>query len=52
LTYGRAEQPSKLTPFHDVLKLSLQADARRPKHERLTARVLHAEIRLRSQRHR
>ena len=44
--YRRAEQSCKLTPFYEVLKLALRADARRPKHERRTARALHAEIRL------
>jgi Binding-protein-dependent transport system inner membrane component len=39
--YRRGEQANKLTAFHDVLK---QADARRPKHERRTAKALYAEI--------
>jgi len=42
--YRRGEQPNKLTVFHDALRLALKADARRPKHERRTARALYAEI--------
>ena len=42
--YRRGEQPSKLTAFHDVLLQGLKADARRPRHERRTARALYAEI--------
>ena len=42
--YRRGEQPSKLTRFHEALKLALKADARRPKHERRTARALYSEI--------
>ena len=42
--YRRGEQPGKLTAFHDALKLALKADARRPRHERRTAKALHAEI--------
>jgi transcriptional regulator with XRE-family HTH domain len=44
--YRRGEQPNKLTVFHEALKLSLKADARRPKHERRTAKALYAEIKL------
>lgn len=36
--YRRGEQANKLTAFHDALKQALKADARRPKHERRTAR--------------
>ena len=43
--YRRGEQPGKLTVFHEALKQALQADARRPKHERRTAKALYAEIR-------
>ncbi|OIQ93926.1 hypothetical protein GALL_241140 [mine drainage metagenome] len=39
------EQPNKLTAFHDALRQALKADARRPKHERRTAKALYAEIR-------
>jgi len=42
--YRRGEQPSKLTAFHDTLRQALKADARRPRHERRTARALYAEI--------
>ena len=42
--YRRGEQPNKLTAFHDALKQALKADARRPKHERRTAKALYAEI--------
>ena len=38
-TYRRGEQPGKLTVFHEALKQALKADARRPKHERRTAKV-------------
>ncbi|SCC91758.1 transposase [Thiomonas sp. X19] len=43
--YRRGEQPNKLTAFHDALRQALKADARRPKHERRTAKALYAEIR-------
>ena len=43
--YRRSEQPNKLTAFHDVLRQALKADARRPRHERRTAKALYAEIR-------
>ena len=42
--YRRGEQPNKLTVFHEALKQALEADARRPKHERRTAKALHADI--------
>jgi transposase len=42
--YRRGEQSSKLTAFHDALRQALKADARRPRHERRTARALYAEI--------
>jgi transposase len=44
--YRRGEQPNKLTTFHDVLIQALKADARRPKHERRTAKALYAEIKV------
>jgi transcriptional regulator with XRE-family HTH domain len=37
--YRRGEQSSKLTAFHDALRQALKADARRPRHERRTARL-------------
>ena len=43
--YRRGGQPNKLTAFHDALRQALKADARRPKHERCTAKALYAEIR-------
>jgi transposase len=42
--YRRTVMPCKLTPFEDAIKQALKADARRPRHERRTARALHAEI--------
>jgi len=42
--YRREPRPNKLTAFEAVLKQALTADARRPKHERRTARALLAEI--------
>ena len=42
--YRREPRPNKLKPFEAALKQALTADARRPKHERRTARALHAEI--------
>lgn len=42
--YRSGEQPNKLTAFHDVLKQALKADARRPMHERRTAKALYAQI--------
>ena len=44
--YRRGEQPNKLTVFHEALKQALKADARRPKHERRTAKALYAEIKV------
>ena len=40
----RSEMRSKLTPFHEALKLALKTDAHRSRHERRTARALHAQI--------
>lgn len=42
--YRRGEQPGKLTAFHEALRQALQADARRPRHERRTGRALYAEL--------
>ena len=42
--YRRGEQPGKLTQFHEALKQALKADARRPRHERRTAKALYGEI--------
>jgi transposase len=42
--YRRSEAPSKLTPFKDLLLRALEADARRPKRERRTAKALLAEL--------
>ncbi len=42
--YQRVKQPGKLTAFHETIRQALKADARRPRHERRTARALHAEI--------
>jgi transposase len=42
--YRREPRPNKLSAFEGTLKQALTADARRPKHERRTARALHAEI--------
>jgi transposase len=42
--YRRAPQARKLTPFAEALKQALQADARRPRPERRTARALYAQI--------
>ncbi|SFN57373.1 IS21 family transposase [Variovorax sp. OV329] len=42
--YRRDPRPNKLSAFEEALKQALTADARRPKHERRTARALHAEI--------
>jgi transposase len=43
-TYRRRPQASKLTPYHETLKQSLKADARRPKKERRTALALYGEL--------
>jgi transposase len=43
--YRRSQGPGKLSAFHDAIKLALKADAHRPRHERRTARALHAQIR-------
>jgi transposase len=43
--YRRRARPGKLSAFHEALVLALKADAHRPRHERRTARALHAQIR-------
>jgi len=43
--YRRGEQLNRLTAFQEALQQALKADARRPKHERRTAKALHVEIR-------
>jgi transposase len=43
--YRRSPAPGKLSVFHEAIKLALKADAHRPRHERRTARALHAQIR-------
>ena len=42
--YRRHEAPGKLSAFHEALLRALEADARRPKRDRRTAKALHAEI--------
>jgi len=42
--YGRERRATKLTPYYEVLKQALKADAHRVKRERRTARALYAEI--------
>ena len=42
--YQRRSQPTRLTPFHEVLVQALSVDARRPKKERRTAWMLFQEI--------
>ena len=43
--YRRQVQSNKLTPFVEAIKQALKADARRPRHERRTAKALYAQIR-------
>jgi transposase len=43
--YRREPRPNKLSAFDTMLRQALTADARRPRHERRTARALLAEIR-------
>ena len=43
--YRREPRPNKLNPFEAALRQALTADARRPKHERRTARALHSCLR-------
>ena len=42
--YRRPPVPTKLTPFVEALKQALVADGHRPRHERRTARALHAQL--------
>ena len=42
--YRRQAQPNKLTPFVEAVTQALKADARRPRHERRTAKALFAQI--------
>ena len=44
--YRRVEAPGKLTPFQDGLIRALEADARRPKRDRRTAKALFAELKV------
>jgi len=43
--YRRSERPGKLSALHEALQQALKVDAHRPRHERRTARALHAQIR-------
>ena len=42
--YRRTRGPGKLTPFVEAIEQALEADARRPKKERRTAKALHQQI--------
>ena len=42
--YRREPRPNKLSAFEQALKQALTVDAKRPKHERRTARALHTQI--------
>ena len=42
--YQRREMPTKLTPFMAALTQALEVDAQRARHERRTARALHAQL--------
>ncbi len=42
--YRHAGRPNKLAPFAEALQQALVADAKRPKHERRTAKALYAQI--------
>jgi transposase len=42
--YRRQPQPNKVTPFVETIKQALKADARRPRHERRTAKALYAQL--------
>jgi transposase len=42
--YRRNPGATKLTPFHETLKMALKVDARRPKQARRTAKALFAEV--------
>ena len=43
--YRRDAGPTKLTPFHEAVKMALKVDARRPKQARRTAKALFEEVR-------
>jgi transposase len=43
--YQRAKKPGKLTPFESRLLLALESDARRPRKDRRTVKMLFQEIR-------
>ena len=45
MTYRRSPAPKKMGPFEAALRQALEADARRPRRERRTARKLYAQIR-------
>ena len=42
--YRRSAEPSKLTPYLEMVQEALLADVRRPKKERRTAKALHAQL--------
>ena len=42
--YRRAGRPNKLAAFVEVLQQALAADAKRPRHERRTAKALYAQL--------
>lgn len=44
MKYRRGEQHKKLSAFHEALVQALKTDSHRPRHERHTARALHAQI--------
>jgi transposase-like protein len=44
MKYQRAVAPKKIGPYEAVLRQALEADARRPRRERRTARKLHAQL--------
>ena len=42
--YRRSGRPNKLAPYCEALQQALAADARRPRHERRTAKALYAQL--------
>jgi transposase-like protein len=44
MRHRRAPAPKKLGPFEAALRQALEADARRPRRERRTARKLYAQL--------
>ena len=44
MTYRRSPVLKKIGPFATALRQALEADARRPRRERRTARKLHAQL--------